>query len=373
LFAIVILVGVPCASRADDLTVKPAIKRGAEYIQRHQLPDGSWEGRGHRLGETALAGLALLAAGYPADSPAVAGAVRAVRRLASSNGQTYDVSLAVMFLDCVGHRNDSGMIRDLGRAIVAGQAADGCWTYSLSGVTASGDNSNAQFAVLACWVCRRHGAAMDDAILKADRYFRSTVNRADGGWGYTPGGSSTPTMTCAGLVALAAQRGMSITRIEAASADQRKAPKQQDGPARDLAPAKDDPVVAAALAYITKQMRENRVEAQGKIFAGLYFYWSLERVAVIYGLKTIYDLDWYQWGAKRLLSMQRRDGGWGGQDCVDTAFAILFLSKANVAEDLTNALGGWRHGEPQGQPQPKDTFLRVEKKREAGGEGTKKR
>lgn len=367
-FAIVMLaatfvLAVPAVSRAAESAVEAAIKRGALYIQRQQLQDGCWQGRGHRLGETALAGLALLAAGQLPDSPAVAAAARTVRQLSLGNRETYDVSLAVMFLDLAGDRKDSEMIRKLGETLATGQAADGCWTYSLARSAGNGDNSNAQFAVLACWICRRHGAAMNDTILRADRYFRSTVNQADGGWGYTPGSHSTPTMTCAGLVALAAERGMSLERKQALPAGKRNAPAQQDGPQRDLTPDRNDAVVAAALENLATQLRQDRIEAQSKSSSRLYFYWSLERVGVIYGLKQIRDVDWYDWGVERLLRMQRQDGGWGSQDCVDTAFAILFLSRANVAEDLTRVLGGWGHSERQAQPQPKDTFLRVEKKR----------
>jgi hypothetical protein len=363
---------IPAASRADELAVEAAIKRGALYIQRQQLQDGCWQGRGHRLGETALAGLALLAAGQLPDSPAVSAAARAVRQLAAGNRETYDVSLAVMFLDLAGDQKDSGMIRKLGETLTAGQAADGCWTYSLAGSAGNGDNSNAQFAVLACWICRRHGAAMDDTILRADRYFRSTINQVDGGWGYTPGCRSTPTMTCAGLVALAAERGMSLERNQALPAGERKAPARQNGPPRDLAPNSNDPVVAAALENLAAKLRQDRIEAQSKSYAHIYFYWSLERVGVIYGLTKIRDVDWYDWGVERLLRIQRQDGGWGSQDCVDTAFAILFLSRTNVAEDLTRVLGGWGHSEPQAQPQPKDKFLRVEKKRIPQEQGTRK-
>lgn len=362
---------VHSASRADNPVVESAIKRGALYIQRQQLQDGCWQSRGHRLGETALAGLALLAAGQSVDSPAVAAAARAVRQRALGNRETYDVSLAVMFLDRLGDRKDSEMIRRLGQSLAAGQAADGCWTYSLDGSAGNGDNSNAQFAVLACWICRRHGVAMDDTILKADRYFRLTINQADGGWGYTPGSRSTPAMTCAGLIALAAERGISLQRSQAAPSGKRKAPARQDGPPQDLVPDKNDPVVAAALEYLAVQLRQDRIEAQSKPLAGLYFYWSLERVGVIYGLAKIRSVDWYGWGVERLLRMQRPDGGWGSQDCVDTDFAILFLSRANVAEDLTNALGGWDHSNPQLQPQPQDTFIRVEKKRIPPEQGAK--
>jgi hypothetical protein len=364
--------GMLGVGKAAHPMAEAAVRKGAAYLQRQQLQDGCWQERGHRLGETALAGLALLAAGHPANSPVVTAAARAVRHLASANWKTYEVSLAVMFLDQVGVKGDSEIIRNLGTRLSTGQAADGCWTYSLDGLAGDGDNSNAQFAVLACWICRRHGAAMDDTILKADRYFRSTVNQADGGWGYTPGNRSTPTMTCAGLVALAAERGMAIERSRSTPAGKRKATGRQDGPPRDLAPDKNDPVVSAALDHLAAQLQQDRIEDQSKAFAGLYFYWSLERVGVIYGLTNIRGIDWYGWGVERLLRTQRPDGSWGSQDCVDTAFAILFLSRANVAEDLTNTLGGWGHVAPVVQPGNQDTFLRVERKPTPQSEGANK-
>lgn len=350
-------------SSADEPGIERAIKRGAACIERQQLRDGCWDRRGHRLGETALAGLALLAVGYPADHPAVAAAARAVRAIAVSNSATYDLSLTVMFLDQLGDRSDSETIRKLGARFAAGQAADGCWTYELGRVAGNGDNSNTQFAVLACWICRRHGAEMDATILKVDRYFRSTVNQADGGWGYTGGGPSTATMTCAGLVALAAERGTSIQRVTPSVAAGPKVPTQRDGAPRDLAPQKTDPVVARAIAYLAEQLRRNRIEAQSKPFAGLYFFWSLERVAVIYGIGKMEDVDWYAWGAERLLQRQRQDGGWGGNDAVDTAFAILFLAKANLVEDLSATLGGWHAGDPETNADKAGGFLRVEKRR----------
>jgi len=44
----------------------------------------------------------------------------------------------------------------------------------------------------------------------------------------------------------------------------------------------------------------------------LYFLWSVERVAVLYDLKTIGGKDWYGWGAQILLANQRGAGNWTG-------------------------------------------------------------
>ena len=83
----------------------------------------------------------------------------------------------------------------------------------------------------------------------------------------------------------------------------------------------------------------------GNLSINLYFMWSLERVGVIYGLKTIGNTDWYAWGSARLVEMQQPDGAWNGryhgnQEEISTSFAMLFLCRANVAKDLTAMLKG---------------------------------
>jgi hypothetical protein len=74
-----------------------------------------------------------------------------------------------------------------------------------------------------------------------------------------------------------------------------------------------------------------------------YFLFSLERMAVAYGLPTIGDKDWYDPGADFLLSRQNPDGSWTGQydqGGADTCFALLFLRRANLAQDLSVTLKG---------------------------------
>ena len=61
-----------------------------------------------------------------------------------------------------------------------------------------------------------------------------------------------------------------------------------------------------------------------------YFLWAVERVGVLYSLKTIGNKDWYRWGVRALLPNQRADGSWfgngySGSDAkLDTAMALLF-------------------------------------------------
>src|SRR5262249_30218867 len=75
----------------------------------------------------------------------------------------------------------------------------------------------------------------------------------------------------------------------------------------------------------------------------LYFFWSLERVGVIFGVDKIGGVDWYEAGAHTLVRTQAPDGSWGtgpgggsyGSE-VGTAFAVLFLCKSNLARDLSS-------------------------------------
>src|SRR5205085_641467 len=73
-----------------------------------------------------------------------------------------------------------------------------------------------------------------------------------------------------------------------------------------------------------------------------YLLWSIERVAVAYGLPTIGNKDWYAWGSKILLAAQGQDGGWHGRfgTDIDTSFALLFLRRVNLTRDLTSYLKG---------------------------------
>ena len=64
-------------------------------------------------------------------------------------------------------------------------------------------------------------------------------------------------------------------------------------------------------------------------------------MSVAYGIDNIGKTDWYDWGSSILVANQGADGGWDNgefRNGPDTCFALLFLKRANLAQDLTRAL-----------------------------------
>ena len=120
-------------------------------------------------------------------------------------------------------------------------------------------------------------------------------------------------------------------------------------------PARDQSVRDGLLALGTVigqpgDLRQQQTGAVGIVngripssFPNYYFLWSLERVAMVFGLQTIGNKDWYSWGAEFALAHQQRDGSWSGgyaEGGVDTSFALLFLRRSNLAQDLAATLRG---------------------------------
>ena len=241
------------------------------------------------------------------------------------------------------------------------------------------DNSNTQFAIIGTWVAQRRGVPMAATIAAIDNHFLRSQSPADHGWAYTgsQGGSSTPAMTCAGLLGLAVGKANEEARKAGrrleGEANPRPKPKDDDDPfyhppARgekskdeqaELDPEDEDDAEQAKKKKpntVRDMAIERALQALGRLLktggtasngnwggtGDLYFVWSLERVAVAYGLETIGDVDWYEWGTKQLLPRQQSDGSWSGNHgvAVETAFAVLFLKKSNFVADLTKTING---------------------------------
>jgi hypothetical protein len=222
-----------------------------------------------------------------------------------------------------------------------------------------GDHSNTQFACFALWIGRKRGLPVKDALKGVQDNLRLT-QRDDGGWGYRTSADVNPSMICAGLIGLAVAYGyaneLAIVGNAKPSKDGATAKRKalQEG-TRDEGVRNGLRALGAIwdLAMVAPPPKPARVPGMPAPSPGPpvktlhqsqnYFLWSLERVAVAYGLETIGNRNWYGEGAQLLLATQNQDGSWGNDftgAVVETALGLLFLSRANLAPDLSATLKG---------------------------------
>lgn len=376
--------GAQAQNAPSETRIKAAIQKGVAFLKESQLQNGQWAyafNHDHALGITALAGLALMENGVPADDPAIVKASEIVHRLSIRSSQTYDVSLAILFLarESSGSRgaNDDLIYRLADRLSLGGP--DGLWSYNLplesektyqlrrrhyapyrrrrfsgsqlkTGASGSnpsrdlgeyppdesslppvrvakrlggpGDNSNTQFALLGLWAAGRHGFDTDASLRAIDEHFRS-LQRPDGSWGYSLfGDDGSEAMTCAGLI------GISIAAARPELADKKTAIAR----GAELAA---DPVFQKALDLAARDARH--IDAESDI----YYLWSLERVCVALGMRKLNGLDWYAATSAELLRRQTDDGSWPNGRwgrLPETCLALLVLRKANLAFELDRVL-----------------------------------
>lgn len=155
-------------------------------------------------------------------------------------------------------------------------------------------------------------------------------------------------MTCAGLLGLAVGQVTTQTSLRTKNASHDHKTGSGDISSVDLS---RDKGVQAGLAWLEKFLpRPRPAPRNGPIPNGIftpanrqtqhlyYTLWSVERVGVAFGIDKIGEFDWYDWGAEQIIGAQTY---WtkGTKDTFpDAAFALLFLSRSNVARDLTTAL-----------------------------------
>jgi hypothetical protein len=201
------------------------------------------------------------------------------------------------------------------------------------------DNSNTQFVVLALWVAGRHGVPTERALAIAAQRFRR-LQRDDGHWPYQATRDfvdetfTPPTMTGAGLITLGVGHGLSV-RLK---------------PELDGRGQVNDPAIQKGMAFVAARIgaplgpTADRPKDRDRGAVCLYYFWTLERVGVLYNSQKIGGKDWYQWGAELLVDNQGDDGSWncgnywGANPWADTCFALLFLKRANLVQDLTDNL-----------------------------------
>jgi hypothetical protein len=450
----------------EQKKVNQAIDQGVKYLIDTQEADGRWHAIAdensfntsafaHRVGYAALPGLTLLECNVPKEHAAVQKAAQFVRDHTADLRDTYDISLAILFLDRLGDPKDVPLIKELAVRLIAGQTMTGGWSYKCEVLTpqdqeqlsqflgakrepidfrsysratlpapsppdkseleigskpgdesvkppeiapgqevnvkdpaakklpkklwklavvqelpapqqkmqgAESDNSNTQFAILALWAAKRHGVVVDKTMARVVARFR-TSQTPRSGWGYRYENTDRPTatMTCAGLLGLAIGHGFAE---EPAAKGAGK--KGSEDPSIQIALRELGRVVGrpgdlkkhtvpldagvSTVGFLGTPLGQGPLQATTVLFirqpklVNLYFLWLVERVGVLYNLKTIGDKDWYAWGVETLLAHQKANGSWlcdnyaGSTSPVDTCLALLFLKRSNLIKDLSDKL-----------------------------------
>lgn len=111
--------------------VNKAIDRGVEWLKKEHSAHGKHGFSGYPVGFASLVGLTLLECGVPHDDPSIRLAVRIVRTGLPKlrNHVTYQLSLAILFLDRHDDPTDERVIRTCAVRLAAGQTSTGGWSY----------------------------------------------------------------------------------------------------------------------------------------------------------------------------------------------------------------------------------------------------
>jgi hypothetical protein len=391
-------------SKAEQKRIDDAIEKGVRYLRAEIKPWGNWdlEDGENAAGYAALPGLALLESKVPADDPVVQKAADFVRKRGPDLMETYDIGLAVVFLDRLGDKRDKGLIRSLAYRLVAGQSSDGGWGYKCPVITVTEEREVEEFL-------KNHRPKLDlfdliEGDLRAgnvkgkERVKKGKPNeppvknalsekvkglpivKFQQGKAMEFLGRDDNSNTLFGLLGLwagrrhgvdaelalefAARRFRESQRGDGGWGYVLKAPTKNTmtcvgllglamghGAAAEMVAdavsqghipkaARDDPYIQAGLESLGKYIDGDPERKGLESRIDVYYLWTLERVGMLYNQKNIGKKDWYRWGMKYILERQQPAGSWQIHYSapVDTSFSLLFLGRSNLVQNLTDNL-----------------------------------
>jgi hypothetical protein len=121
----------------EQKKVNAALDKGVQWLKARQKATGTWGGQGlHSVGLAALPALTLLECGVPANDVRVQRALKYVRQAIPTLDRTYELALAILFLDRLGNPADEERLRTCALRLVAGQMPSGGWSYQCHVLTA---------------------------------------------------------------------------------------------------------------------------------------------------------------------------------------------------------------------------------------------
>jgi len=302
------------------------------YLLSQQGQEGSWEeasryGRSHPGGVTALVTFALLASGQPYQTDELSAAIDWLTTDPGSmaTDQTYTRSLRAHVWASLPRRFARPLTTDSGWLATA--AYGGLFDYRRRGdELARYDHSVTQYGLLGLWEASKRDRGTPVRVWRSSAEHFIDVQNGDGGWGYTAGGASTPTMSAAGTTALLIA--------------QRRLTTGQHRPHSQMEEA-----IERGVRWLDVHERR-RADGAGDRWR-YYYLLSLERVALASGRQRFGGRDWLARGTREMLEeLAERGDGSVGEGVVDTAFALVFLSRGAEPVWVSKVElpgGSWNH------------------------------
>lgn len=303
------------AQEVTGQDVREAIARATRWLLQRQGADGRWREMYQEGGITALATLALLNAGVPANDPALRRSIESVRSL--RNQFVYTTALKIQVLAAADPVRFRREIAAAAEYLAAVQLPNGMWGYG-AGI-GHGDFSNSQFALLGLHEAGKAGAPIPLSVWRSAERAWVQSQLPDGAWGYQPNSNPRGSMTAAGIASL---------YITGHSLSARKRPGVgADGRVICCGQYAESRPILRGIDWMAARFSVERNPGGSWFY---YYMYALERVGILSGRRFIGEHDWYREGAARLVRLQRPDGSWHeSNDTVDTAFALLFLAKGH--------------------------------------------
>jgi hypothetical protein len=305
--------------------VRESIDKGIRYLTQQQNPNGSWSDYlGYPGGTTALCTLALLSAGVDPAEPQIQKALGYLRKIDSK--RTYVVALQTMVFCRAEPDKDRLRIRSNVKWLEGTQLTEGPNKGSWSYPGADGDNSNAQFALLALHEAERVGVSAGDRTWQLARKHWENCQQPSGAWNYKANNANSGSMTCAGIGSLV----IAADRIQPPDA------RVVGGEIKCCVSGESgesDNRIDRGLDWLGRNFSvSSNPGSKDKLWA-LYYLYGLERAGRLTAHRFIGEHDWYREGAEFLVRRQDQlSGYWIGtltenDPLVGTSFALLFLSK----------------------------------------------
>lgn len=342
----------PATAQVTSDEVEQAIADAIRFLKSQQNADGSWRDADSRVhqGTSALATLALLTAGVPADDEHVARALRNLEQYKAEDlGMTYSVALQTMAFAQADPRRYKVQLTSnvfwLERAqILPGDRVrwPGSWTYD-EAKRSQGDNSNSQYALLGLQAASEAGIPVKPEVWELARGYWEIAQRQggfdNGGWGYFPNDQqpASASMTSAGISSLVISGMNRVEGLEVIVNDQ----------IRNCGKIAVNTDLQRGIDWISSHFRVGENFGKGQLWKYYYLY-GLERAGRLTGQRYFGNHDWYFEGAEHLIHDVNRNrliGKWTGSNAegepvVATSFVLLFLAKGRAPVLINKA----RHG-----------------------------